>query len=43
MKDSLSRKLPGTDYTPSNFGTEEGRDTEEALAVSGRIQGQAGR
>ena len=43
MKDGLSRKLPGTDYVPSNFGTWEGKDTDEALAVSGRMKGQSGR
>jgi hypothetical protein len=43
MKDGLSRKLPGTDYVPSNFGTWEGKDTDEALAVSGRKPGQSGR
>ena len=43
MKDGLSRKLPGTDYVPSNYGTWEGKDTDEALAISGRKKGQSGR
>jgi hypothetical protein len=43
MKDGLSRKLPGTDYTPTNYGTWEGKDTDEAIAVSGRRKGQSGR
>ena len=43
MKDGLSRRLPGTDYTPTNYGTWEGKDTDEAIAVSGRRKGQSGR
>ena len=37
IKNSFAKRLP------SGFGTVEGRDTDEALAVSGRKKGQAGR
>ena len=37
IKNSFAKRLP------SGFGTVEGRDTDEALAKSGRIKGQAGR
>jgi len=37
IKNSFAKRLP------SGFGTVEGRDTDEALAESGRIRGQAGR
>jgi len=37
IKNSFAKRLP------SGFGTMEGRDTDQALAESGRIKGQAGR
>jgi hypothetical protein len=37
IKNSFAKRLP------SGFGTVEGRDSDEALAESGRIKGQAGR
>ena len=37
IKNSFAKRLP------SGFGTVEGRDSDEALAVSGRIKGQSGR
>lgn len=37
IKNSFAKRIP------SGFGTMEGRDTDEALAESGRIKGQAGR
>ena len=37
IKNSFAKRIP------SGFGTVEGRDTDEALAESGRIKGQAGR
>ena len=37
IKNSFAKRLP------SGFGTMEGKDSDEALAVSGRIKGQSGR
>ena len=37
IKNSFAKRIP------SGFGTVEGRDTDEALAESGRRRGQAGR
>jgi len=37
IKNSFAKRLP------SGFGTVEGRDSDAALAESGRIKGQAGR